>query len=70
MLKAMGWSEGQGLGRTNQGRSEIIEVEKRVSGVGLGLKSSLTMSGSGKSYKDAVRRAMQKRFQELSEKND
>lgn len=69
MLKAMGWSEGQGLGRSNQGCSSIIEVEKRASGVGLGIKS-VAVGGSGKSYKDAVRRAMQQRFKELSEKDE
>lgn len=27
LLQKMGWSEGQGLGRKNQGRTSIIEVE-------------------------------------------
>lgn len=26
LLQKMGWSEGQGLGRKNQGRTQIIEV--------------------------------------------
>ena len=26
MLQKMGWKEGLGLGKTNQGRTEIIEV--------------------------------------------
>lgn len=26
LLQKMGWSEGQGLGRSNQGRTNIIEV--------------------------------------------
>lgn len=28
LLQKMGWSEGQGLGRSNQGRTKIIEVNK------------------------------------------
>lgn len=28
LLQKMGWSEGQGLGRKNQGRTQIIEVHK------------------------------------------
>lgn len=67
MLKAMGWSEGQGLGKAKQGTASIIEVERRSTGVGLGMKSTTT--GVGESYKDAVRRASWLRFQELS-KND
>lgn len=31
MLQKMGWSEGQGLGRANQGRTNIIEVSARRS---------------------------------------
>ncbi|RWS06803.1 RNA-binding protein 5-like protein [Dinothrombium tinctorium] len=65
MLKAMGWTEGQGLGRSNQGRANIIEVERRSGCAGLGIR---TTQGAGESYKDAVRRAMQQRFKELSEK--
>ncbi|RWS29040.1 RNA-binding protein 5-B-like protein [Leptotrombidium deliense] len=65
MLKAMGWTEGQGLGRSNQGRANIIEVERRPDCAGLG---SRTIQATGESYKDAVRRAMQQRFRELSDK--
>lgn len=28
LLQKMGWSEGQGLGRKNQGRTQIIEVSR------------------------------------------
>lgn len=28
MLQKMGWTEGMGLGRSNQGRTEIIQVGK------------------------------------------
>mmetsp|Transcript_20030 Transcript_20030/g.29697 ORF Transcript_20030/g.29697 Transcript_20030/m.29697 type:complete len:220 (+) Transcript_20030:46-705(+) len=35
-LKKMGWSEGQGLGKRQQGMSSHIQVKKRVDEVGLG----------------------------------
>ncbi|XP_074595355.1 RNA-binding protein 5-like [Brevipalpus obovatus] len=67
MLRAMGWS-GQGLGRGEKGRTSIIEVQRRGSShAGLGMKT--TSTGAEESYKDAVRRAMRQRFQELSEKD-
>lgn len=67
MLRAMGWS-GQGLGRGEKGRTSIIEVHRRGSShAGLGMKT--TSTGAEESYKDAVRRAMRQRFQELSEKD-
>ncbi|XP_053209933.1 RNA-binding protein 5-B-like [Panonychus citri] len=66
MLKAMGWSEGEGLGRSKEKATSIIEVERRASGVGIGMKTTTT--GVGESYKDAVKRASWLRFQELSKK--
>ena len=36
MLKAMGWTEGSGLGKSNQGTADIIQVERRRGGLGLG----------------------------------
>lgn len=67
MLKAMGWSEGQGLGRSNQGTSTIIEVERRVTGAGLGAGTT-TLPAGNLSYKDAVRQAMARRFEELDKR--
>lgn len=46
LLKAMGWREGSGLGKSGQGRIEIIEAEKRILGAGLGSKNS--SYGAGK----------------------
>ncbi|VEN54203.1 unnamed protein product [Callosobruchus maculatus] len=38
LLQKMGWSEGQGLGKQNQGRTTIIQAEQHSSTVGLGNK--------------------------------
>eukprot|EP01012_Entosiphon_sulcatum_P052383 TRINITY_DN719_c0_g1_i1.p3 TRINITY_DN719_c0_g1~~TRINITY_DN719_c0_g1_i1.p3 ORF type:complete len:187 (-),score=62.99 TRINITY_DN719_c0_g1_i1:318-815(-) len=36
MLLSMGWSEGKGLGKEQQGMAEVIKVEVRKDGQGLG----------------------------------
>jgi len=36
MLKRMGWKEGQGLGKKNQGNAEPVQVRKRKDNLGLG----------------------------------
>ena len=70
MLKAMGWTEGQGLGKKNTGRTDIIHIETRSETAGLGMKSSQgSKSIPGESYKDAVKRAMAQRYKELSEQD-
>ncbi|KAH9526929.1 RNA-binding protein 5, variant 2 [Dermatophagoides farinae] len=64
MLKAMGWTEGTGLGKSNQGMSGIIEVERRKSGLGLGNQNA---TFSRESYKEAVRRTALQRFKEMND---
>ncbi|XP_054168567.1 RNA-binding protein 5-like isoform X2 [Oppia nitens] len=64
MLKAMGWTEGTGLGRVNQGMHNIIEVERRAEGAGLGSGAKVTAL-PGESYKDAVKRTMYQRYKEM-----
>nr|XP_027195844.1 RNA-binding protein 5-like [Dermatophagoides pteronyssinus] len=66
MLKAMGWTEGTGLGKSNQGMSGIIEVERRKSGLGLGNQNA---TFSRESYKEAVRRTALQRFKEMNDSN-
>lgn len=69
MLKAMGWKEGQGLGRLNKGRADIIHVEVRPENAGLGSTSAMSdvqlRISSGETYKDAVKKATAHRFKEL-----
>lgn len=67
MLKAMGWKEGQGLGKNNSGRIDIVHVEGKNDAAGLGSRSSTTME-TGESYKDAVKRVFAQRYLELSKK--
>ncbi|XP_050314688.1 RNA-binding protein 5-like [Anthonomus grandis grandis] len=68
LLQKMGWTEGQGLGKTNQGRTTIIQAEQYGSSVGLGNK----MPGytAGESYKDCVKKMMYARYQELTEREN
>jgi len=66
LLKKMGWTDGQGLGKTNQGRTAIIETERRVSSAGLGMQGS-NYSVVGDSYKDCVKKMMFHRYQELDQ---
>jgi RNA-binding protein 5/10 len=63
MLKAMGWTEGQGLGKKKSGRTDIIHVEQHVETAGLGAR--VTVMRSGETYKDAVRRAAAQRYKDL-----
>lgn len=76
MLKAMGWKEGQGLGKQNNGRADIITVEVRAENAGLGSKCAVSDAdrtqralGRGETYKDAVKKAMAQRFKELSDES-
>ncbi|KAJ8679499.1 hypothetical protein QAD02_015286 [Eretmocerus hayati] len=67
LLQKMGWSEGMGLGKSNQGRTKIIEAERRVATAGLGAKSSTYSAVPGDTYKDCVKKMMYARYQELSD---
>ena len=64
LLKKMGWTDGQGLGKSNQGRTQIIETERRVATAGLGMTGA-SYSVVGDTYKDCVKKMMFHRYQEL-----
>ncbi|XP_017063121.2 LOW QUALITY PROTEIN: RNA-binding protein 5-A [Drosophila eugracilis] len=61
LLQKMGWSEGQGLGRKNQGRTEIIEADGRSNNVGLGNNSGSMLPGND--YKSYIKKMMKQRYE-------
>merc|ERR1712038_1206965 len=64
MLQKMGWKEGLGLGKANQGRTTIIEAEARSTQAGLGSKGSVK-SNPNESYKDSVKRTLFSRYHDM-----
>ncbi|KAL1139064.1 hypothetical protein AAG570_009125 [Ranatra chinensis] len=67
LLQKMGWQEGMGLGKTNQGRTNIIEAERRSATAGLGTKTVGVTPGPGETYKDCVKKMMHIRYNEIDE---
>ncbi|KAL1462394.1 hypothetical protein WDU94_014232 [Cyamophila willieti] len=65
LLQKMGWTQGQGLGKTNQGRTSIIEAEARISTAGLGTQAIGMQPAPGETYKDCVKKMMRARYQQM-----
>ncbi|XP_050422171.1 RNA-binding protein 5 [Adelges cooleyi] len=64
LLQKMGWQEGMGLGKTNQGRTTIIEAEGRLANAGLGTRAVGVVPGPRETYKDCVKKMMRYRYNE------
>ncbi|XP_035912899.1 RNA-binding protein 5-B-like isoform X1 [Anopheles stephensi] len=69
LLQKMGWSEGQGLGRSNQGRVNIIEAEARVANVGLGIKAAAQFGRTTDDYKTYIKKMMKSRYEQVDVKD-
>uniref|UniRef100_A0A0M3JUW8 Putative rna binding protein (inferred by orthology to a S. mansoni protein) n=1 Tax=Anisakis simplex TaxID=6269 RepID=A0A0M3JUW8_ANISI len=65
LLKSMGWTEGKGIGKNNQGIVTPITAERRVEGAGLGASGSRVLHGANASRRERARSAMISRYQEL-----
>ncbi|OWR42540.1 RNA-binding protein 5 isoform 1 [Danaus plexippus plexippus] len=70
MLKNMGWSEGRGLGKEEQGRINPIEAEQRPSLAGLGQKRGIYTPTPGLTYRDTVKKLMIARYKEVVGQED
>jgi len=65
MLQKMGWKDGLGLGKKNQGRTDIIQTKGRLAQSGLG--TSQPSLGPNDSYKDVARKTLWNRYNDQGE---
>ncbi|XP_023940767.2 RNA-binding protein 5-A [Bicyclus anynana] len=70
MLQKMGWSQGRGLGKEEQGRIAPIEAEQRPSLAGLGQKRGIYTPTPGLTYRDTVKKLMIARYKEVVGQED
>uniref|UniRef100_H3A8E5 RNA binding motif protein 10 n=1 Tax=Latimeria chalumnae TaxID=7897 RepID=H3A8E5_LATCH len=64
MLQAMGWKEGSGLGRKQQGITTPLEASMRMRGSGLGTRGSSYGATGSDTYRDTVRKTTMARYNE------
>jgi len=65
LLQKMGWSSGQGLGKSNQGRTAPVEAKRRNQMAGLGAPGAKVVADVGDTYRDALRKTMFSRYSEV-----
>lgn len=74
LLGKMGWSQGQGLGATGEGRTEHVVADMYTAGVGLGMKGAKVgdveeaVKGSAGGYQEFVRKTKERakeRYEEM-----
>lgn len=68
LLAKMGWREGLGLGKSNEGMTDIVRLESQAANSGLG--SKVFKVDPNLSYKEAVKQIMYRRYQEISSDDD
>jgi len=64
MLKSMGWKQGNGLGKTQSGRVDPIEVQQRSRGAGLGMKGATYRQDGTESYRTMSNKITQARYKD------
>ncbi|XP_065179416.1 RNA-binding protein 5-like isoform X2 [Sycon ciliatum] len=64
MMQAMGWSEGEGLGRHAQGRIDAVQAQTRAGQAGLGSRGSDYGAYVSDSRRETMTRLTQARFRE------
>ncbi|BFZ10470.1 hypothetical protein BsWGS_13509 [Bradybaena similaris] len=65
LLQKMGWSEGQGLGKSNQGIVDPIEAKRRSKTAGLGAPGAKIVPDVGDDYRVALKKTMFARYNDL-----
>lgn len=68
LMTKMGWREGIGLGKSNEGITDIIKLESQVGTSGLG--SKVHKVDPNLSYKEAVKKIMYERYYEISSEEE
>lgn len=68
LLSKMGWREGTGLGRNNEGMTDILKIESHVGTSGLGSRNYKV--DPSLSYKEAVKKVMYQRYYEISSEEE
>ena len=60
MLRKMGWTEGKGLGKTEEGISECVQQRRREEGQGLGVGDKKSFKWNDNWWDDVYNSAMTK----------
>lgn len=68
LLSKMGWVEGKGLGRNNEGMTGLIKLDSQVGTSGLGSKQY--RMDPNLSYKEAAKKIMYMRYHEISSEDE
>ena len=68
LMAKMGWRQGVGLGKSNEGMTDVIKLDTQVGTSGLGSKPYRV--DPNLSYKDAVKQVMYQRYHEISSEEE
>ncbi|XP_055342968.1 RNA-binding protein 5-like isoform X2 [Paramacrobiotus metropolitanus] len=67
LMKAMGWSEGKGLGKAKQGKVDPVEAKLHSGTTGLGVEEGAPDILPTDTYASKVRKTMRNRFRQMQE---